>query len=146
MKTLTKKAIADFKKSDSTIEKLTYAVINQGLAPESMEDVVNHGINGGFNGFIYYSETHAFAIKNRKLITQLLEDLAEDLGEDPISLVAGFGVFRNSAMDSEDRQDLYKFLGGGKPAQGAITNAMAWFAAEEAARYCVDNFKMPSYS
>lgn len=146
MKTLTKKAINDFKKSDSTIEKLIPVVINQRLDPESMEDVVNHGINGGFSGFVYYSETHSFAIKNRKLITELLEQSADELGVDAVSMVASFGVFRNSSMDNEDRKDLYKYLGGGKPNQGAITNVMAWFAAEEVARYCVDNFKLTEYS
>ena len=110
-----------------------------------MEDVVNHGIDGGFNGFIYYSETHDFAMKNRANIVKLLDEMANDMGEDVISMVASFGVFRHSKMDDEDMHDLYKYIGGGKPAQGTITNVMAWFAAEEASRYCVDNFKLPEY-
>lgn len=146
MKTLTKKAIADFKKSDSIIEKLIPVVIAQGLDLEQMEDVVNHGINGGFSGFIYYSETHEFAIKNRKLIRELLEETADQLGEDVVSMVSNFDVFRNNPMNKEDKRILYKYLGGSKPKQGAITNVMAWFAAEEVARHCVDNYKMPQYS
>lgn len=104
------------------------------IGMDSVMDVVNHGIDGGFNGFIYYSDTHKFAIRHRKTIVQMLESMAEDLGEDVVSMVAGFGVFRNSPMDNQDKKDLYKYLSGGKPEQGTITNVMAWFAAEEVCR------------
>lgn len=118
--------------------KLIKAVVNQfggwQSFKESAEDVSNHGIDGGFGGFIYYSETHEFAMKNRKLIVELLEEIADSLGDDVVSMVAKFGVFRQSEMDAEDRKDLYKFLGGGRPTQGTITNVMAWFAAEEVCR------------
>lgn len=101
---------------------------------ESAEDVTKHGINGGFGGFIYYSETHNFAIKNRALIVELLEETANQLGEDVVNMVSNFGVFGNSPMHADDKKDLYKYLGGGRPQQGAITNVMAWFAAEEVCR------------
>lgn len=145
MKLLTKKAIAGFYNSDSVIEKLTNKVIRQGLEPYQMPDVVNHGIDGGFNGFIYYSETHKFAIDNRKLIVELLEESADQLGEEVVEMVSHFGIFRNNPMDKDDRKDLYCYLGGGKVNQGAITNVMAWFAAEEVSRYCVDNYSLPEY-
>lgn len=112
---------------------LINAVVNR-IGMESVMDVVNHGIDGGFTGFIYYSDTHEFAIKYRKLIVQMLEEMASDLGEDTVKMVSGFGVFRNSPMDNEDKRDLYKYLSGGKPEQGTITNLMAWFAAEEVCR------------
>lgn len=105
---------------------------------EQAENVTSHGIDGGFGGFIYYSETHDFAIKNRRLIVALLEETADSLGEDVVSMVANFGVFRSSSMDAEDRRDLYKYLGGGKPEQGTITNVMSWFAAEEVCRSYAD--------
>jgi hypothetical protein len=101
---------------------------------ESAEDVSNHGIDGGFHGFIYYADTHKFALKNRALIVELLEESADSLGEDVVYMVSNFGVFRCNSMDADDRKDLYKFLGGGIPQQGAITNVMAWFAAEEVCR------------
>jgi len=113
--------------------KLINAVLSR-IGMDSIDDVINHGIDGGFNGFIYYSDTHKFAIKYRKLIVAMLEDMADQLGEDVVSMVAGFGVFRNSPMDKDDKRDLYKYLSGGKPDQGAITNVMAWFAAEEVCR------------
>jgi hypothetical protein len=112
---------------------LINAVVNN-IGLDSIEDVNAHGIDGGFSGFIYYSDTHAFAMRYRKLIVQMLEEQAADFGEEVTAMVRGFGVFRNSAMDSDDLRDLYKYLGGGKPEQGTITNVMAWYAAEEVCR------------
>lgn len=97
-------------------------------------DVVNYGAQIGFTGFTYYHETHAFAMRYRKLIVRLLEEMADSLGEDVVSMVAGFGVFRNSPMDNDDKKQLYRYLGGGKCEQSAITNVMAWFALEEVCR------------
>lgn len=118
--------------------KLKKAVINQlGGWDDFKQDapnITNHGINGGYSGFVYYTETHAFAMKNRKLICELLEETAAQLGEDVVNMVSHFGVFRNGGMDADDKKDLYKYLGGGRPEQGTITNLMAWFAGEEVCR------------
>ena len=97
-----------------------------------VQDVNNSGAYAGYSGFTYYSETHAFTIRYRKYIIMLLEDTAD--GQSIEEMVAGFGVFRKSKMDLQDRRDLYKLLGGGKPSQGTITNVMAWFALEEVCR------------
>ena len=97
-----------------------------------VQDVNNSGAYAGYSGFIYYSETHAFTIRYRKYIIMLLEDTAD--GQSIEEMVAGFGVFRKSKMDLQERRDLYKLLGGGKPSQGTITNVMAWFALEEVCR------------
>jgi hypothetical protein len=112
---------------------LINAVINR-VGMDSLPDIRNHGIDGGFSGFIYYNDTHAFAMRYRKLIVKLLEEQANEMGEEVVSMVSNFGVFRRSKMDNEDRKDLYKYLGGGKCEQSTITNLMAWFAAEEVAR------------
>ena len=124
-----KQVLAD----NSSYKTLINAVVNR-IGLDNIEDVNNHGIDGGFSGFIYYTDTHAFAMRYRKLIVRLLEDQADQLGEEVVSLVSNFGVFRRSAMDNEDRKDLYKYLGGGKCEQSTITNLMAWFAAEEVCR------------
>jgi hypothetical protein len=112
---------------------LINAVINN-IGMDSVMDVINHGADSGFNGFIYYYDTHKFAMRYRKLIAAWLEEEAQELGEDVISMVGNFGVFRNSPMDTDDKKDLYKYLGGDKPEQGTITNVMAWFALEEVCR------------
>ena len=103
---------------------------NKGI----VQDVNNTGAKVGYSGFIYYSETHSFTIRYRKYIIMLLENTAEQMGQSIEEMVAGFGVFRRSKMDLQDRRDLYKLLGGGKPSQGTITNMMAWFALEEVCR------------
>lgn len=116
---------------------LINAVINR-IGLDSVQDVNSHGIDGGFSGFIYYAETHKFAMCYRLNIVKLLEEQADSFGLGVIEMVSGFGVFRNSPMDNDDRKDLYKYLGGGKPEQGTITNLMAWYAAEEVCRMFED--------
>lgn len=112
---------------------LINAVISR-VGLDSVEDINGHGIDGGYNGFIYYSDTHEFAMRYRKQIVEMLEEAASDYGQEVVEMVSRFGVFRNSAMDSDGRRDLYKYLGGGRPDQGTITNLMAWYAAEEVCR------------
>lgn len=129
------KSVAAVKREYKEYSRLVSAVVNN-VGKDSISDINNHGIDGGFYGFIYYSDTHKFAMRYRKLIVQLLEEEAEQLGEgDVVSMVAGFGVFRHSKMDSDDRKELYKYLGGARCEQSNITNLMAWFAAESVCRW-----------
>lgn len=121
-------------KENSDYKTLINAVISR-VGLDSVEDINSHGIDGGFSGFIYYTETHAFAMRHRDDIISLLERDASEFGEEITKMVAGFGVFRNSPMDDEDRKDLYRYLGGGRPKQCAITNVMAWYAAETVCRW-----------
>lgn len=124
-----KQVLAD----NAEFKSLINAVISN-IGVESVEDVNNYGADSGFSGFIYYSDTHKFAMTHRKAIIQLLEYTAENIGEDVVKMVSSFGVFSNSPMDADDKRDLYKYLGGGKPEQGTITNVMAWFALEGVCR------------
>jgi hypothetical protein len=89
--------------------------------------------SSGISGFIYYSETHEFSLKNQSLIVDLLNDVADDLGENVVDMVSNFGIFRNG-IDNDEKKDLYNFLGGNKKIkQGSITNVMAWFCVEHLA-------------
>jgi hypothetical protein len=124
-----KQVLAD----NSDYKTLINAVINR-IGMGNIENVNNYGIDGGYPGFIYYSDTHAFAMRYRKLIVKLLGEQANDFGQEVIEMVSGFGVFRRSPMDNDDRKELYKYLGGGRCEQSTITNLMAWFAAEEVCR------------
>ena len=127
----TKKSVL---RENSDYSVLINAVINR-VGLDSVEDVNRHGIDGGFSGFIYYEETHEFAMRYRKLIKQLLYETAENLGENVLTLVKDFVVFRNNKMDREEENDLFSYLGDGRPEQGRVTNIMAWFAAEEVCRW-----------
>ena len=118
---------------NSEYKTLINAVINR-IGIDSVPDVNRHGIDGGFSGFIYYSETVPFAYRHRKQIISLLEYMAESLGEDVVKMVSGFGIFRNSPLDNEDKKDLYRYLSGAKCKETTIPNLMAWFAAEEVCR------------
>lgn len=127
------KTKAEVIKENPELKSVINAVINN-IGMDSVSDVNRDGIDGGFNGFTFYSDTHAFAIKHRVIIAKMLEEVADNLGEDVIAMVGGFNVFSNNPMDAQDKKDLYKFLSGGKPEQGAITNVLAWFCVEEVCR------------
>ena len=120
-------------RDNSQYKTLINAVIN-AMGLDNVENVNSHGIDAGYPGFTYYSDTHAFAMRHRKTIVEMLENMASDMGQEVTEMVNGFGVFRGQGMDADDRKDLYKYLGGGRPEQGTITNVMAWFAAEEVCR------------
>ena len=121
------KSKAQVLRENPDYKRLTNAVIsNIGL--EFVNDVNRFGIGGGFSGFIYYTETHAFAMKHRKQIIELLEEMANSLGEDVVSMVCSFRCVKG---DKDDKKDLYRYLGGAKVEQCSTTNAVAWFAAEE---------------
>jgi hypothetical protein len=60
----------------------------------NLADCAKHGADGGFPGFTCYSDTLSFFRRNRQDIVKNLELLAKELGEDIISMVQHFGVFR----------------------------------------------------
>lgn len=110
--------------------KLANAVISQiGLPFKELLQYAHdyRDASSGVSGFIYYFDTHKFAIKNRKEIVKLLETYSEDVGTNVIDFVKEFGCLE---VDNDDLKDLYKFLGGAKVEQSSITNALSWFALE----------------
>jgi len=127
---LTKKQVLE----NNEDKKILINAVIKNVGMDNVENINNHGIDGGYSGFIYYSDTHKFAMRYRKYIVPMLEEQAEEFGEDVVKMVSGFGVFRSSPMDAEDKKDLYKYLGGGRCEQSMITNLMAWYAAEEVCR------------
>lgn len=128
------KKLKEVLEENKELKPLINAVINN-IGIDSVEDVINHGADSGFSGFISYYETHKFAMKYRKYILALLQEMAESIGEDEVAMVSNFGIFRGSPMDAEDKRELYKYLGGAKCEQSTITNIMAWFALEEVCRF-----------
>jgi hypothetical protein len=61
-----------------------------------LENCALHGSNIGFPGFTYNSDTVAFFRNNRRDIANHMEQTAEELGTDIISMVQNFGAFCNS--------------------------------------------------
>ena len=130
---------------------LIHAVVRQSGGREYFESYINSscGIQGGYPGWSYHSDTIAFAERkqNRKQIIQLLEDDAEAFGEqeDIVTMVSNFGYFtanrdRESTMDKDDKRDMYRYLSEVKCEEYIIPNLMAWYAAETVAGWFFEDY------
>lgn len=133
-----KRTIKSFCGFSSINSDLIRAVIRQSGGwcdfQEKAMDISNHGISGGFSGWIYYNETCAFYAKNQSLIIDLIERWANDINLSPTSFVSGF-----RCLDAEDGQNIGKTLYGNKRQHDTqVANALAWFAAEEVVRSFID--------
>lgn len=132
-------AFCDASHLDSTLIR---AAVRQFGGWESFtglaEDVSNHGIDGGFHGFIYTRNTEAFAKRNRSLIASMASEQARDFGTSVTEMIQNFGCFRNGTKptDEEIGSALYagRDLENGMP----ILNALAWYAGEEVCRSYTD--------
>lgn len=112
--------------------ELQNAVIQQlDIDPETeeglgtLEDIANHGIDGGFHGFIYTRDTVEFYDKNRAVILAEVNQMADDMGTDPISMIQDFGCI--------DSDDPVAEVVMGISDDTTVKNALAWFAAEQVA-------------
>lgn len=104
---------------------------------EMAEDITRHGIDGGFSGFIYYSETEPFASRNKEAISELLSSQAQEMGYDStFTMIRGFGCFKGDTLS--DVELMNALCRGRNPKDGPnILNGLAWYAVEEVAReYC----------
>lgn len=130
------------------------AVINGLNDRDQLRDVYEHGAQGGYGAFIYYSDTIKFAETHRADIVAHLKSMAEELGEDAVSFMASFNCLKkwDNPNDPADRRDLRDAIGFylySKEPEAAIHetndlsmqvfNAAAWYALEEIARaFCED--------
>jgi hypothetical protein len=111
----------------------------------NLADCTKHGADGGFPGFTYYSDTLAFFRRDRQGIVKNLVLIAEELGEDIIGMVQGFGVFRYemSPSPAEVGRALLWGTGALKDGLTGLYNVFAWFCLEEIShvwyRYLEDN-------
>jgi hypothetical protein len=101
---------------------------------QNMIDINNHGINGGYSGFIYYSAPKIFARKHRKAIAALIEHESLSLGESIESFLGSFKCF-----DFKDKQEkkecmLYVYGGATNKFETLVLNGFAWYAGEWASR------------
>ena len=104
---------------------------------QSAEDIANHGIDGGFHGFIYNRDTEAFAKRNRKAIAEMARNQADDFGTGVIEMIRGFGCFRH---DKPSDEEIGSALYAGRDVENGanVLNALAWYAGEEVARAYAD--------
>jgi hypothetical protein len=114
------------------MEQIAAAVQAQGgFTRDEWQDIHNHGIGGGFSGFISYCDTNTFFGTHKEIILQLANEIREELGISTRGeVLAGFHCLKGYTAE-ECTQALYTETDD----THIIKNALAWFAAEEAARY-----------
>jgi len=118
---------------------------------EILDDIYQHGIDGGFSGFIYYSETKEFYLKNRKEINEFLihesldfgydddEDLRLKLEDDSIyihkdEIGAISLVLSLRCADQSTTEEIYRTLYGDKSdCNTMVANCLAWYVVESLA-------------
>lgn len=97
-------------------------------------DICNYGANGGFNGFIYYTDTLAFTKRNHALIIELLNSVSDDMGVNALELLNGFNCFK----DMKEHEIFDGLMNSKSDDRTTIYNGLAWFALEEVSRF-IDN-------
>lgn len=133
------KTLSSFVQASHLPESLIRAVVRQiggwGSFKESAHDIVNHGIDCGFSGFIYYNDTVKFTRANKDAILALARDKASDFGESSlICFLGGFRCLKDLSQD-EIASGLYDSTSEWRR---LIYNALAWFAGEEVAHAYTD--------
>jgi hypothetical protein len=101
---------------------------------DSAPDIANHGIDGGFHGFIYYKDTIAFAKRNRAHIAEMAKEQASDFGTSVVEMIQSFGCFRNGSKPDEASICTAIYGGRAQEDTDTVLNALAWYAGEEVAR------------
>jgi len=135
--------MSDFLKAANINPKLVGSVIRQfggwQTFQEKANDVYNHGIDGGFCGFIYYAETTAFAKKHKKIILENVKQFADEIGENFAKVIADFNCLKNTGI-AED--DVIMALMSPRSCDDFVLqqvyNALAWYAGETVAHEYAD--------
>lgn len=138
-KNMTQKAFCE---ASHLSPKLIRAVVRQMGGWESFtgsaEDITNHGIDGGFSGFIYNRHTEAFARRNRAEISKMATQQADDMGVGTIDMIRGFGCFRGGELPTDEEIGTALYAGRNIEDGHNVLNALAWYAGEEVARSYTD--------
>lgn len=124
------KTLKQVKNERPEYAKLIQAVWNS-LDESDFENIYQYGISGGYGDFVYYYDTVKFWRTNRKQITALLEETAEQFGENVLDMIKGFRS--SDAETNEIARCLYGNYSDNNDC--TIYNAFAWFAAEEVVRW-----------
>ena len=117
---------------DAVLEQL---VIEPGDGGTELLDIAQHGIDGGYSGFTYYSDTLEFWNKHRLEIRKLAQGIASECDLSMLSMIASFNCLKHLELN-EDQVAEVIYTDEDTEDRTQILNAMAWFAAEEVARRC----------
>lgn len=95
------------------------------------EDICDHGINGGFTGFIYYHETNEFTQENFNEIMNLAKQQADKIGNSgPLDMFSHFGCFKDYTIE-DIAEGLYN---ENSDYREIIFNGLCWYIGEEVCR------------
>lgn len=136
---------------------------HSSMDEDQIADAGRHGADAGWPGFTYHKDTLEFFKANRADIVALVNDMAEQMGESAIDMVAGFQCLAGRELQqkyghtcqygSDDartargkRQLLEEYYpaisralyGGNIKGDVDVPNALAWFALEEIGRMLAD--------
>lgn len=124
---------------EAVAEQLGYEVDDKDFKREC-EDICRspYGAAAGFTGFIYYSETEEFFDKNKDLILDLAEEMADMCDyAGTTDMIKNFGCLRDDKLTDDE---IAKVIWANRETDNStqIKNAMSWFALEEVARYIAE--------
>ena len=114
------------------IEQLGYDKLDKEAA-QTLKEMANYGIDGGFTGSIYYNETCKFFEDNKELImAQLLEDRWSIGYSSLTEMLSSFKCLKDI-----DTYNIEQFLinpdGESNEDETTLKNGLAWYAAETVA-------------
>ena len=133
-----KPKMSNFLKSANINPKLAGAVIRQfggwDNFREKAHDVANHGISGGYCGFIYFDDTVAFTKKHKKQIAENIQQFADEIGESFTKVIANFNCLKNSGITDDDVITALMYPRScDEYVLQQVYNALAWYAGETVA-------------
>lgn len=105
---------------------------------EHAADVVNHGADGRFSGFTYYTDTVPFAVANLPAIRESLKEQADDEGSSAVEIVNTFRCLKNYDHGLDDVAAALFAPDADDDCHSLILNALAWYALEEVSRAYAD--------
>lgn len=87
-----------------------------------MQDISDHGIDGGFGGFVYYTDTEEFYDRHETKIMQIADEDAREFGlDDAMAMAGSLGKPEHRATDIR-----------------TLKNWFAWYIAERVAQRVAD--------
>jgi hypothetical protein len=102
---------------------------------EECEDIVNHGIDCGYSGFIYYADTAKFFKRHKKQIMKLLTNDAEEFGHSSIPNM--IKAFSSMKLFTEDEIARAIYSGRGEY-DHMVFDVCAKYAAETVCMWIVE--------
>lgn len=79
----------------------TFNILGTEFDMDTLNDIANHGMSAGFNGFIYTSELIELFDKNEDEIFDVLDSTADEL-----DLKSGMELIINSLTKNDDYYDM----------------------------------------